>query len=90
MLSTADERRTAVRLARHTLESGRFDLIEPDTVKLLCSTLLDCHTVFTLHAPVIAAAKQCVRPDGSFTMSGPCWTELREGVRALRKEEGQP
>lgn len=63
MLTTKDERRQAVQIAKAmTADTG--STCNADEVNLLCRTVLDTLSVFLVHAPVIAAIKKMITAAG--------------------------
>lgn len=87
MRTSTEQRRQAVAVARRLLDESEPLLVDVGEAELLCRVLLDCAEVFNLHAPIISAARLCVRPDGQFAMGGPCWGELIRSVQELRRFE---
>jgi hypothetical protein len=56
--TTAEERRSAVAVARRLLDANEPLMLDVGEVDLLCRTLLDVQSVFVVHAPLIAALKK--------------------------------
>lgn len=80
MRTTPAERREAVSLAKRLLATPGI----ADDVKLLCATVADCADIFAIHAPVIAACRSYITPDGKY---GHGWAALVAAVTALHAYE---
>ena len=85
MRTTSDQRRQAVQIATRLLDPNEPHLLDIGETTLLAHVIIDCRDQFVLYAPVVEAARRCVREDGSFVMGGPCWTELIASVAELRR-----
>lgn len=88
-MTTRDERRAAVRLARRWLD----DASTPDDVRLLCATLVDCQEAFaTRLAPLYDLALRFVRDDG--TQDATVWAAFKakalecKAYESAAKKEG--
>lgn len=82
MITTPDQRKQAVQLATHLLDTPGI----AGDVKLLCQVVVDCRDTFVLYAPIVDAAKRLVAPRGAcVTEWEQPWTDLITSVQALRK-----
>jgi hypothetical protein len=83
MLTTAEDRRAAVQLAKRLLDGHGL----ADDVKLLCQTILDCATAFTRMAPVYAAALEVVDEHG--WLVGEAWRRFAPMVVKAKAHEAK-
>lgn len=88
MSTTADERRTAVRIAKRVIADDVMHTVSDDELRLLCATLTEVADVFQIHAPIIHAAKRLVSPTG--TCSPNLGRPMRGGPETARIRRNTP